>query len=91
MLSGFPTQRATAVCTFAYASSPASPPILFEGRTEGTIVPARGSKKFGWDPIFEPLEGKGQTYAEMDEGEKNKISHRGRAMEKLKEFLAKQD
>lgn len=30
-------------------------PILFEGRTEGTIVPARGPKVFGWDAVFEPL------------------------------------
>ena len=30
-------------------------PILFEGKTEGTIVPARGPKVFGWDAVFEPL------------------------------------
>lgn len=29
-------------------------PMIFEGRTEGTIVPARGPKVFGWDAIFEP-------------------------------------
>ena len=38
----------------------------------------------GWDPIFEY---EGQTYAEMDQVEKNKISHRFKALEKLKEFL----
>lgn len=32
----------------------ASEPILFEGRTDGTIVSARGAAKFGWDPVFEP-------------------------------------
>ena len=30
-------------------------PVLFEGKTEGTIVPARGPKVFGWDAVFEPL------------------------------------
>jgi len=39
----------------------------------------------GWDSCFEY---EGQTYAEMDKSEKNKISHRGKALEKLKEWLA---
>ena len=30
-------------------------PVLFEGKTEGTIVPARGPKVFGWDAVFEPV------------------------------------
>lgn len=37
-----------------------SEPILFEGRTDGKIVPARGDPVFGWDPVFEP-DGVGQT------------------------------
>ena len=37
-------------------------PVLFEGKTEGTIVPARGPKVFGWDAVFEPLE-TGLTWA----------------------------
>lgn len=32
-----------------------SDPVIFEGRTEGTIVPARGPKVFGWDAVFEPM------------------------------------
>jgi inosine triphosphate pyrophosphatase len=40
----------------------------------------------GWDSCFEY---EGQTYAEMDKSEKNKISHRGKALEKLKEWLAR--
>jgi inosine triphosphate pyrophosphatase len=39
----------------------------------------------GWDSCFEY---EGQTYAEMEKSEKNKISHRGRALDKLKEWLA---
>lgn len=39
----------------------------------------------GWDSCFEY---EGQTYAEMDKAEKNKISHRAKALDKLKEWLA---
>lgn len=39
----------------------------------------------GWDSCFEY---EGKTYAEMDKSEKNRISHRGKALEKLKEWLA---
>jgi inosine triphosphate pyrophosphatase len=68
MLTGFvdPTtgtadKKAWALCTFAYSSGPEAEPILFEGRTDGHIVPARGPNKFGWDPVFEPVEGEGKT------------------------------
>lgn len=54
LLVGFPTKDAYALCTFAYSAGPGSEPILFEGRTDGTIVPARGPTTFGWDPVFEP-------------------------------------
>jgi XTP/dITP diphosphohydrolase len=61
--------------------------FLFEGTVKGTIEQsAKGNKGFGYDPIFTP-EGYSQTFAEMDLQEKNKISHRARAVEKLIEFL----
>lgn len=91
MLKGFNTTRATALCTFAYSAGPGTSPILFEGRTTGTIVPARGPNHFGWDAIFQPDEGGGGTYAEMDGEAKNKISHRYRALEKLREYLKGKD
>ena len=47
---------------------------------------ARGPLDFGWDPVFEP-DGFDQTYAEMPKETKNSISHRGRALEKLKAYL----
>ena len=50
-------------------------PVIFVGRTEGRIVPARGPTDFGWDPVFE-ADSFGQTYAEMDKDIKNTISHR---------------
>jgi len=60
---------------------------LFEGIVSGTLInDKRGDEGFGYDPIFIP-EGKIQTFAEMSLSEKNKISHRARAFEKLKEFL----
>ena len=104
LLVGFPTTAAWALCTFAYSAGPGHEPILFEGRTDGHIVPARGGGSFGWDPCFE-AEDTGKTYvsqchplpcvllthllryAEMASEEKNKISHRGRAVEKLEKYL----
>ncbi len=60
---------------------------LFEGVVKGTITREfSGEEGFGYDPIFMP-DGYNQTFAEMPMDEKNKISHRGRAIEKLVEFL----
>lgn len=60
---------------------------LFEGIVKGSIIrEGRGTEGFGYDPVFVP-EGCSHTFAEMDLAEKNKISHRARAFEKLKLFL----
>ncbi|KAL6242854.1 nucleoside triphosphate pyrophosphohydrolase ham1 [Rhinocladiella similis] len=85
LLAAYEDKTAFAVCTFAYCAGPGEEPILFQGRTKGKVVPARGPQKFGWDPVFEY---EGKTYAEMDKDEKNLISHRGKALEKLKAWLA---
>lgn len=59
----------------------------FTGICEGRIaMEAAGSKGFGYDPIFIP-DGAGQTFAEMDLQEKNRFSHRKKAMNKLMDFL----
>lgn len=59
----------------------------FEGIVNGKIIEdLRGTEGFGYDPIFVP-EGYDNTFAEMELIEKAKISHRGRAFEKLVEFL----
>ena len=59
----------------------------FEGIVEGEITKERsGAEGFGYDPIFKP-NGYDVTFAEMEISEKNKISHRGRAVQKLVEFL----
>jgi len=60
---------------------------IFEGVVEGTIRhETAGNGGFGYDPIFQP-DGYNITFAEMSMDEKNKISHRARAMEKLIAFL----
>jgi len=61
---------------------------LFEGVVSGTIIKdKRGNEGFGYDPVFIP-EGRDRTFAEMDLDEKNTISHRARAFEKLRSFLS---
>lgn len=60
---------------------------LFEGICKGEITQTeRGGKGFGYDPVFQP-EGYEKTFAELDAEEKNRISHRGRAVQKFIEFL----
>ena len=60
---------------------------LFEGVIKGTILTERhGEGGFGYDPIFQP-DGYDCTFAEMSLEEKNKISHRGQAIDKLCQFL----
>lgn len=60
---------------------------LFEGIVEGTIThEKRGSGGFGYDPIFQP-KGYTQTFGEMPLSEKNQISHRAKAVEKLCAYL----
>ncbi|MFZ1307177.1 MAG: RdgB/HAM1 family non-canonical purine NTP pyrophosphatase [Ferruginibacter sp.] len=60
---------------------------LFEGICTGTIIAEKkGNNGFGYDPVFVP-DGSDKTFAEMDMAEKNKYSHRKKAMEKLITFL----
>lgn len=59
----------------------------FEGRVEGTIASSEsGSEGFGYDPLFVPS-GEIITFAQMSAEAKNAISHRGRAVAKLVNFL----
>ncbi len=61
---------------------------FFEGVVEGRILEApRGKEGFGYDSIFMP-DGELRTFAEMTMDEKNALSHRGRAIEKLEAFLS---
>lgn len=60
---------------------------LFTGEVKGIVIrEKRGEGGFGYDPIFVPLGGE-KTFAEMPSEEKNKMSHRGKALQKVLEFF----
>lgn len=60
---------------------------LFEGSVAGEITEERlGGQGFGYDPVFLP-EGQTKTFAQLTESEKNSMSHRGRAIQKLVSYL----
>lgn len=86
LLAAYTDKSAYAQTVFAFSMGPAHEPVVFAGRTDGTIVPARGPLDFGWDPIFQP-DGFDQTYAEMTKEVKNSISHRFRSLEVLRKHL----
>lgn len=61
---------------------------LFKGLCEGKIIlEKRGMNGFGYDPLFVP-DGFDRTFAELDSETKNRISHRGKALAKLRDYLA---
>lgn len=75
-------RRAHFVCALALAWPDGSASV-YEGRVDGTLVfPPRGSRGFGYDPIFLP-EGEGLTFGEMEPAAKHAMSHRARAFAKL--------
>ena len=66
---------------------PDGPCVVVEGRIDGELVfPPRGDGGHGYDPIFMP-EGSDKTFAEMEDAEKDAISHRARAFARLKAAL----
>jgi XTP/dITP diphosphohydrolase len=87
-LAGVPaggrTARYRAIAVVAY---PDGREVWEEGVCEGTLrTRARGTGGFGYDPIFEPA-GWDRTMAELSPGEKDRISHRGRALRALGQRL----
>lgn len=78
------TARFVAVLALAI---PNSETLFFEGACEGVIAESpRGENGFGYDPIFVP-KGSNRTMAELSSEEKNRISHRYHALEKMKIWL----
>jgi len=70
--------------TVALARFPDGREVVAEGVVDGVITEAaRGDGGFGYDPVFQPDEGDGRTYAELTLEEKNALSHRGRAFRAL--------
>ena len=78
MACAFKDHSAYAQSIYGLQKSQKDEPKLFIGKTDGEIVSPRGDNNFGWDPCFQPKNYK-QTYAEMEEEQKNKISHRGKS------------
>jgi XTP/dITP diphosphohydrolase len=75
------------VCVIAHVA-PDGTETLFEGTCDGTMAAARaGAGGFGYDPVFVP-EGETRTMAELDDAEKDAISHRGRAARALSAWLS---
>ena len=82
------TDRSAAFRCALALKLPGKETMIAEGKCPGTILyERRGTGGFGYDPLFlyEPM---GKTYAEMNETEKNGISHRARAAEKMREIMA---
>ncbi len=78
-----PQPRTARFCCTLVLAWPDGHDEVFEGRMPGRIVwPMRGAQGHGYDPIFQP-DGYDITFGEMDRWEKNRISHRARAFEKL--------
>jgi XTP/dITP diphosphohydrolase len=93
LLSGLPPERRTARfrCVLALAplrsSGIAEGTGIFEGSCEGRIgLSPAGTGGFGYDPLFVP-DGWAQSLAELGESVKNTMSHRARALQKLRDFL----
>ena len=80
-----PEPKATGASPVCYADEFEAQ--TFDGACEGRIGFApRGKNGFGYDPLFTPV-GFDQTFAELGENMKNQLSHRGKALEKLKDFF----
>ena len=86
--AGDPNRRARFVCAIAIASPVGEVLNVSEGICPGAITHApRGESGFGYDPLFIP-DGYDQTFAELSDDIKNQISHRARALRKLRtDFL----
>jgi inosine triphosphate pyrophosphatase len=76
------------VCTIGYAKSESNI-ILFSGEIWGKITTSAGNNGFDFDKIFIP-DGENLRFSEMTPERKNEISHRSKALDKLKEYLEKE-
>jgi XTP/dITP diphosphohydrolase len=89
-LAGVPLSGRTArYRAVAVLARPGGEPVWGEGVCEGVLrTKPTGSGGFGYDPVFEP-EGWDRTMAELSPKEKDRISHRGRALRALRDLLAR--
>lgn len=86
-LEGIPDRRAVFVCTLVLVRFPEDPdPLVAQGHWRGHIVDGpRGAGGFGYDPLFVP-EGLAMTAAEISAEQKNRMSHRAQAIQRLIEL-----
>jgi len=74
--------------TVAMVAWPDGRELVADGVCEGAIATeVRGTRGFGYDPVFVPMEGDGRRFSEMTAAEKHLLSHRGRAFRRLAEML----
>ncbi len=89
-LRGVPVERRTArfICVLALLHHPADPtPLICQGHWEGVILTEpRGANGFGYDPVFF-VPDEQRTAAELDLATKNRLSHRGQALVRLRRHL----
>ena len=77
-------RRSARFATVVIARSPDGSELVVRGEVEGLIATEpRGEGGFGYDSVFEPIEGDGRTFAQMTSDEKHALSHRGRALRAL--------
>ena len=87
LLAAFPdSTSAQAICVIGYCEKDGMEPQCFQGVTDGNIVAPKGDT-FYWDPVFQPTEFPGETFATIGPNQKNRISHRRKAFELLGAFL----
>lgn len=87
-MEGKTDRRAAFQCIIAIAV-PRGPALIYEGRCDGEITrESKGKNGFGYDPVFfyPPLK---KTFSQMSQEEKNRVSHRGKAMAELKQEFDK--
>jgi len=87
-LEGVSTElrRCAFICAMAFVT-PAGQERIFAGRVDGVVLfEEQGNGGFGYDPLF-LVDGFGRSMAELTIEEKNRVSHRGRALQRLREYL----
>ncbi len=88
-LAGAPSRTARFRTVLAYADEAGV--RTFDGVCDGLIATEEsGTGGFGYDSLFRPVDGDGRTFAEMTADEKNRISHRGRALDAFSEWWARE-
>lgn len=86
-MQGIENRSARFKCCMTLLNPEGEPALSYIGVCEGSIIEGqRGVNGFGYDPIF-LVEGTDRTMAELSEEEKNEISHRGRALKEVLEYL----